>query len=62
VPQRVKFDTSSSVPLKVNSGVELRRISKLVATANVEVLEELSCVEWSYLCVLANDTPASYSP
>jgi hypothetical protein len=48
------------VPPKVNFGADLRRISKLVATANVEVLEELSRVEWSCLCVLANDAPASY--
>jgi hypothetical protein len=59
MPQRVNFITGSSVPPKVNSDAELRRISKLAATANVEVLEELSHVEWSYLCVLANDAPAS---
>jgi hypothetical protein len=59
VPQRVKFDTSSSVPPKVNSGAELRRISKSAATVNVEFLEELSRVEWSCLCALANDAPAS---
>jgi hypothetical protein len=59
VPQRVKFGTSSSVPPKVNFGVELRQISKSAAAANVEVLEELPRVEWSCLCVLANDAPAS---
>jgi hypothetical protein len=62
MPQRVNFDTGSSVPPKVNSGAELRWISKSAATANVEVLEELPHVEWSCLCVLANDAPASYSP
>jgi hypothetical protein len=50
------------MPPKVNSGTELRRISKSVATANVEVLEELSHVQWSCLYVLANDSLASYSP
>jgi hypothetical protein len=47
------------MPPKVNSGAELRRISKLVATANVEVLEELSCVEWSCLYMISNDAPSS---
>jgi hypothetical protein len=59
MPQRVKFDTSSSVPPKVNFGTELRLISKSVSVANVEVLEELPRVEWSCLCMLANDAPAS---
>jgi hypothetical protein len=59
VPQRVKFGTGSSVPPKVNFGVELRQISKLAATVNVEVLEELSHVEWSYHCMLSSDSPAS---
>jgi hypothetical protein len=60
VPQRVNFSTGSSVPPKVNFGAELRWISKSVATANVEVLEEIPRVEWSYLYALANDAPASY--
>jgi hypothetical protein len=62
VPQRVKFDTSSSVPPKVNFGAELRWISKSAAAANVEVLEELPRAEWSCLCMLANDAPASETP
>jgi hypothetical protein len=57
--QRVKFGTGSSVPPKVNFGAEWRRIPKSVVTAHVEVLEELSRVEWSHLCALANDAPAS---
>jgi hypothetical protein len=60
VPERVKFDTSSSVPPKVNSGAELRGISKLAAADNVEVLEEIPRDEWSCLCVLSNDAPASF--
>jgi hypothetical protein len=59
LPQRVKFGTGSSVPPKVNSGAEWRWILKLVVTAHVEVLEELSRVEWSRLYALANDAPAS---
>jgi hypothetical protein len=47
---------------KVNSGVEWREIPKSVVTTHVEVLEELSRVEWSCLYVLANNAPASYSP
>jgi hypothetical protein len=62
MPQREKFGTGSSMPPKVNSNTQLRRISKLVATANIEVLEELSRVESSYVCVLANNAHASYSP
>lgn len=62
VPQRVNFGTGSSVPRKVNSAAELRRVSKLVATANIEVLEELTRVYWSYLCALASNGPTSYSP
>jgi hypothetical protein len=50
------------MPRKVNFDVELRPISKSAAATNVEVLEEIPCVEWSYLCVLANDALASYSP
>jgi hypothetical protein len=61
VPQRVKFDTSSSVPPKVNFSAELRQISKSVAVANIEFLEEIPHVEWSCLCVLANNAHASTS-
>jgi hypothetical protein len=59
VPQRVKFDTGSSVHPKVNSDAEWRRISKSATTVDVEFLEELTRVEWSCLCALANDAPAS---
>jgi hypothetical protein len=59
VAQRVNFGIGSSVPPKVNSSVELRWISKSVATANVEVLEELPRSEWSFLGLLANNAPAS---
>jgi hypothetical protein len=47
------------VPPKVNFDAEWRWIPKSVVTSHVEVLEELSHVEWSHLCVLANDAPAS---
>jgi hypothetical protein len=62
VPQRVNFSIGSSMPPKVNFDGELRLVSKSAAIANVEVLEELPCAEWSCVCALANDAPASYSP
>jgi hypothetical protein len=62
MPQSVNFDIGSSLYPKVNFRAELRHISKSIATANVEVLEELPRAEWSCLYVLANDAPASYSP
>jgi hypothetical protein len=60
LPQRVKFDTGSSVPPKVNSDTEWRQIPKSIVTVHIEVREELSHVEWSHLYVLANDAPASF--
>jgi len=59
LPQRVKFDIGSSVPPKVNFGAEWRQIPKSVLTTHIEVLEELSRVEWSCLYELANNAPAS---
>jgi hypothetical protein len=59
VPQRVNFNTGSNMPPKVNYDIELRHISKLTATSNVEVLEEIPRAEWSCLCTLANDALAS---
>jgi hypothetical protein len=43
----------------VNFGTEWRRILKSVVISHVEFLEEISHVEWSCLCALANDAPAS---
>jgi hypothetical protein len=57
--QREKFSTGSSMLPKVNSNTEWRQIPKSVVTAHVEVLEELSHVEWSCLYALANDAPTS---
>jgi hypothetical protein len=49
---RVKFGTSSSVPQKVNSGAEWRGIPKSIVASHIEVLEEISSVECSYLYAL----------
>jgi hypothetical protein len=48
----VKFGTGSTVPQKMNYNTYWRQILKSIISTHVEVLEEISCVEFSHLYAL----------